>query len=169
MRPLPTEPPLHPLLGWCSWIISDTMSNSDRWWCKHIEQRSTPCTWADVVTIKNLKHWSAYDLPPDTVGYWNYKNFMTFSVLIFLGLNTLSLSWTLSCESTVSKHVWGVPGSVFSVDSVDNLFGKQSMSRAGSWSCLGLMSLGWGDFVMGSYCNFPIRHSSVWVEEWSWW
>lgn len=38
--------------------------------------------------------------------------------------------------------------SAFSVDSADNLFGKQSMSRAGSWSRLGLMSLGRGDYVV---------------------
>lgn len=138
------------------------MSNSDRWWCKQLEQSSTSCTWADVVTIKKFKHCSSYDLPPDTAGYRDYRDLRTFSVLIFLGLDTLSLSWNVSC---VSKHVWGMQSSAFSVDSADNLFGKQSMSRAGSWSRLGLMSLGWGDDVMGSYRNLPIRNAAVCVEE----
>lgn len=131
----------------CSWILSDTTSNSDRWWCKQFEQSSTSCTWSDVVTIKKLKHWSSYDLPPDTAGYKDYRDLTTFSVLIFLGLDTFSLSWTVSCESTVSKHVWGMLSSAFSVDSADNLFGKQSMSgldHGPDWgSCLWVEGIMW--------------------------
>ncbi len=47
-------------------------------------------------------------------------------------------------------------------------YSKQTCMRYAElsiFSGLGLMSLGWGDYVIGSYRNLPIRNSAVCVEE----
>lgn len=82
----------------------NAMSDNGHWWCNQLEQSST-CKWADAVTTNKWKNWSSRDPPPNTVGYCSRVGIPT-SKQHYRDL-AMPLGWTVSCESTVSKHLWG--------------------------------------------------------------